>query len=119
MAIQDELAEHRGYLLRFARLQLCNDAWAEDAVSETLLAAQRAVDAVQRALSALPPPAAAPPKPATPPSLYDRLMQARKVSAADVIARIQEDEGDPGTADSPWPPVGTRRPVRRTRKDED
>jgi len=39
MAIQDELAEHRGYLLRFARLQLRNDAWAEDAVSETLLAA--------------------------------------------------------------------------------
>jgi RNA polymerase sigma-70 factor (ECF subfamily) len=33
------LAEHRGYLLRFARLQLRNDTWAEDAVSETLLAA--------------------------------------------------------------------------------
>lgn len=33
------LAEHHGYLLRFARLQLRNDAWAEDAVSETLLAA--------------------------------------------------------------------------------
>jgi RNA polymerase sigma-70 factor (ECF subfamily) len=31
--------EHRGYLLRFARLQLRNDAWAEDAVSETVLAA--------------------------------------------------------------------------------
>ena len=27
------------YLMRFARLQLRNDAWAEDAVSETLLAA--------------------------------------------------------------------------------
>ena len=27
------------YLLRFARLQLRNDAWADDAVSETLLAA--------------------------------------------------------------------------------
>jgi RNA polymerase sigma-70 factor (ECF subfamily) len=39
MAIQDELAEHRSYLLRYARLQLRNDAWAEDAVSETLLAA--------------------------------------------------------------------------------
>ncbi len=29
----------RGQLLRYARLQLRNDAWAEDAVSETLLAA--------------------------------------------------------------------------------
>jgi RNA polymerase sigma-70 factor (ECF subfamily) len=37
--IESQLAEHRGYLLRFARLQLRNDAWAEDAVSETLLAA--------------------------------------------------------------------------------
>ncbi len=39
MPIESQLAEHRGYLLRFARLQLRNDAWAEDAVSETLLAA--------------------------------------------------------------------------------
>ncbi len=39
MAIESQLAEHRSYLLRFARLQLRNDAWAEDAVSETLLAA--------------------------------------------------------------------------------
>jgi RNA polymerase sigma-70 factor (TIGR02943 family) len=30
---------HRVYLLRFAKLQLRNDAWAEDAVSETVLAA--------------------------------------------------------------------------------
>jgi RNA polymerase sigma-70 factor (ECF subfamily) len=37
--IETELAAHRSYLLRFARLQLRNDAWAEDAVSETLLAA--------------------------------------------------------------------------------
>lgn len=37
--IEHELAEHRIYLLRYARLQLRNDAWAEDAVSETLLAA--------------------------------------------------------------------------------
>ena len=29
----------RDYLMRFARLQLRNEAWAEDAVSETLLAA--------------------------------------------------------------------------------
>lgn len=36
---KDQLVEHRTYLLRFARLQLRNDAWAEDAVSETLLAA--------------------------------------------------------------------------------
>lgn len=39
MPIEHQLAEHRPYLLRFARLQLRNDAWAEDAVSETLLAA--------------------------------------------------------------------------------
>ncbi len=39
MDFTDELAQHRTYLLRFARLQLRNDAWAEDAVSETLLAA--------------------------------------------------------------------------------
>jgi RNA polymerase sigma-70 factor (TIGR02943 family) len=38
-AIENQLAEHRTYLLRYARLQLRNDAWAEDAVSETLLAA--------------------------------------------------------------------------------
>ena len=34
-----QVATHRDYLLRFARLQLRNDTWAEDAVSETLLAA--------------------------------------------------------------------------------
>jgi len=39
MSIESQLAEHRSYLLRYARLQLRNDAWAEDAVSETLLAA--------------------------------------------------------------------------------
>lgn len=38
-SIASQLAEHRSYLLRFARLQLRNEAWAEDAVSETLLAA--------------------------------------------------------------------------------
>jgi RNA polymerase sigma-70 factor (TIGR02943 family) len=37
--IENEVAEHRTYLLRYARLQLRNDAWAEDAVSETILAA--------------------------------------------------------------------------------
>jgi RNA polymerase sigma-70 factor (ECF subfamily) len=36
---EQQLVAHRGYLMRFARLQLRNDAWAEDAVSETLLAA--------------------------------------------------------------------------------
>ena len=36
---EKQLVEHRVYLMRFARLQLRNDAWAEDAVSETLLAA--------------------------------------------------------------------------------
>ncbi|MES2937473.1 MAG: sigma-70 family RNA polymerase sigma factor [Pseudomonadota bacterium] len=39
MSLDLQLAQHRDYLLRFARLQLRNDAWAEDAVSETLLAA--------------------------------------------------------------------------------
>jgi RNA polymerase sigma-70 factor (TIGR02943 family) len=34
-----QVASHRDYLLRFARLQLRNDTWAEDCVSETLLAA--------------------------------------------------------------------------------
>lgn len=36
---EDQVAEHRDYLYKFARLQLRNEAWAEDAVSETLLAA--------------------------------------------------------------------------------
>ena len=35
----DDVAESRSYLLRFARLQLRNDAWAEDVVAETMLAA--------------------------------------------------------------------------------
>ena len=39
MTIESQLSEYQGYLLRFARLQLRNDAWAEDAVSETMLAA--------------------------------------------------------------------------------
>ncbi len=34
-----QVADARGYLLRFARLQLRNETWAEDVVSETLLAA--------------------------------------------------------------------------------
>jgi len=36
---EEQLIEHRVYLMRFARLQLRNDTWAEDAVSETVLAA--------------------------------------------------------------------------------
>ena len=39
MTLESQLGEYQAYLLRFARLQLRNDAWAEDAVSETLLAA--------------------------------------------------------------------------------
>jgi RNA polymerase sigma-70 factor (ECF subfamily) len=39
MGIETELADHRSYLLRYARLQLRNDAWAEDVVSETFVAA--------------------------------------------------------------------------------
>jgi RNA polymerase sigma-70 factor (TIGR02943 family) len=34
-----QVADARSYLLRFARLQLRNEAWAEDVVSETMLAA--------------------------------------------------------------------------------
>jgi RNA polymerase sigma-70 factor (ECF subfamily) len=36
---EQQLAAQRDYLMRFARLQLRNEAWAEDAVSETVLAA--------------------------------------------------------------------------------
>ena len=39
LTFEAQLVEHRTYLLRYARLQLRNHAWAEDAVSETLLAA--------------------------------------------------------------------------------
>jgi RNA polymerase sigma-70 factor (TIGR02943 family) len=39
MSFEQEVAEQRLYLLKFARLQLRNDAWAEDAVSDTMLAA--------------------------------------------------------------------------------
>jgi RNA polymerase sigma-70 factor (ECF subfamily) len=37
--LEHQIAELRDYLLKFARLQLRNDAWAEDAVSETMVAA--------------------------------------------------------------------------------
>lgn len=36
---EQQVADLRDYLLKFARLQLRNEAWAEDVVSETLLAA--------------------------------------------------------------------------------
>jgi RNA polymerase sigma-70 factor (TIGR02943 family) len=36
---EQQVADLRDYLYKFARMQLRNDAWAEDAVSETLLAA--------------------------------------------------------------------------------
>lgn len=36
---EQQLVTQRAYLMRFARLQLRNEAWAEDAVSETILAA--------------------------------------------------------------------------------
>lgn len=39
LSFEDQIVELRGYLLRFAHLQLRNEAWAEDAVSETVLAA--------------------------------------------------------------------------------
>ena len=38
-SFEQQLLGHRDYLLRFARLQLRNETWAEDAVSETVLAA--------------------------------------------------------------------------------
>ena len=38
-SFEQQLVAHRDYLLRFARLQLRNEAWAEDAVSETMVAA--------------------------------------------------------------------------------
>ncbi|MDP1783261.1 MAG: sigma-70 family RNA polymerase sigma factor [Hydrogenophaga sp.] len=38
-SFEQQVADLRAYLLKFARLQLRNDAWAEDAVSETMLAA--------------------------------------------------------------------------------
>ena len=38
-SFEDQIIALRSYLLKFARLQLRNDAWAEDAVSETVLAA--------------------------------------------------------------------------------
>ena len=38
-SFEDQIVSLRDYLLKFARLQLRNDAWAEDAVSETVLAA--------------------------------------------------------------------------------
>jgi RNA polymerase sigma-70 factor (TIGR02943 family) len=41
------VAASRGYLLRFARLQLRNDAWAEDVVAETMLAALEKPDSFQ------------------------------------------------------------------------
>ena len=36
---EQQVASHRDDLMRFARLQLRNETWAEDAVSDTLLAA--------------------------------------------------------------------------------
>ncbi|MBV8617896.1 MAG: sigma-70 family RNA polymerase sigma factor [Curvibacter sp.] len=48
MTFEQQLVEHRAYLLRFARLQLRNEAWAEDAVSETLLAALSRPQAFQQ-----------------------------------------------------------------------
>jgi RNA polymerase sigma-70 factor (TIGR02943 family) len=39
MSFEHDVAEQRTYLLKFARLQLRNESWAEDAVSETMLAA--------------------------------------------------------------------------------
>lgn len=39
VSFEQQLIAQRAYLLKFARLQLRNETWAEDAVSETLLAA--------------------------------------------------------------------------------
>jgi RNA polymerase sigma-70 factor (ECF subfamily) len=48
MSFEHQLAEHRPYLLKFARLQLRNETWAEDAVSETVLAALNRPQAFQQ-----------------------------------------------------------------------
>mgnify|MGYP000107719485 CR=1 FL=1 len=48
MSFERQLAEHRPYLLKFARLQLRNETWAEDAVSETVLAALNRPQAFQQ-----------------------------------------------------------------------
>lgn len=45
---EQEVAASRGYLMKFARLQLRNEAWAEDAVSETVLAAIAKPQAFER-----------------------------------------------------------------------
>jgi len=42
-----DLEDARAYLMRFARMQLRNEAWAEDAVAETLLAAVQKPDAFE------------------------------------------------------------------------
>lgn len=39
VSFEQQIVDLRDYLMKFARLQLRNDAWAEDAVSETVLAA--------------------------------------------------------------------------------
>lgn len=38
-SLERQIADLRSYLMKFARLQLRNETWAEDAVSETVLAA--------------------------------------------------------------------------------
>ncbi|HSX91683.1 MAG TPA: sigma-70 family RNA polymerase sigma factor [Hydrogenophaga sp.] len=45
---EQEVAESRAYLMKFARLQLRNESWAEDAVSETVLAAIAKPQAFER-----------------------------------------------------------------------
>jgi len=45
---EQEVAALRTYLLKFARLQLRNETWAEDAVSETVLAAIARPQAFER-----------------------------------------------------------------------
>ena len=45
---EQQVADLRGYLLKYAHLQLRNDAWAEDAVSEVMLAALAKPQAFER-----------------------------------------------------------------------
>jgi DNA-directed RNA polymerase specialized sigma24 family protein len=47
--LHQQLQTHRPLLLKFAMRQLRNPAWAEDAVSETLLAALAKPDGVRAA----------------------------------------------------------------------
>ncbi|MBM3362684.1 MAG: hypothetical protein FJY42_08475 [Betaproteobacteria bacterium] len=47
-----QVADAHGYLLKFARLQLRNETWADDVVSETMVAALAKADRKSNRMSA-------------------------------------------------------------------